>query len=236
MKQLPDTWFCDQPIDFEHKQYVLLDYLQQVREDFSLMKVYPTLGEIGKHMDNMESFRMQQKLVLDRMKKATGFNWQTNEIIYEEAEPTAKLKEVNSIMEYAMSNLSIWKTRGQEIYDRVEKMMKWKTVGIIPGDYVDEGYFMVRLHEKLTLSYRYRVNKLILNNESFWSINLFLVDENNHRFATYENIKNDIIRKNPDLPVPLTFSVETDRFPLEETILPIVKRIGLMRIRRGIYS
>lgn len=235
MKQLSETWFCESPIDLEHKQYVLLDYVQAVKEDFSLFKLYPDLGDIIKHIQNIESFRKQQKFVLERMKKPVGYNWQTNEIIYEDAEPTPQLKEVNDIIDYALPNLNHWRERGQEIYDTVEKLMRWRTIGIIPGEYVDEGYFMIRMDRK-TRSYRYKIEKMIMNQESYWGINLTLVDESNIRFTTYENIKNDIISRYPDLPVPLTMAVETDRFPLEETILPLVKRIGLMRIRRGIYS
>lgn len=236
MKKLQDAWFCESPIDFEHKQYILLDFLQSVKEDFSLLKLYPSLSELGKHIANMETFRIQQKFVLDRLKKPKGFNWQTNEIIYEEAEQSVQLREVNDIIDYAISNLNPVMNRGQALYDRVQTEMRWHTVGIVPTEYVDEGYFMVRSTDFRTSTFRYKVEKIVLDSDSYWGIGLTLVDEDTARFTTYESIKNAIIRRFPEMPVPLTIAVETGDFPMEETILPIIKRVGLMRIRRGIYS
>lgn len=236
MKKLQDTWFCESPIDFEHKQYILLDFLQSVSEDFSLLKLYPSLVELGRQVTNMETFRIQQKFVLNRLRKPKGFNWQTNEIIYEEAEQSVQLKEVNDIIDYAISNLNPVINRGQALYDRVQTEMRWHTVGIVPTEYVDEGYFMVRTTDFKTSTFRYKIEKVIMDSDSYWGINLMLVDEDAARFTTYESIKNSIIRRFPEIPVPLTIAVETGDFPMEETIIPIIKRLGLMRIRRGIYS
>jgi hypothetical protein len=236
MKKLQDAWFCCEPIDFEHKQYILLDFIQSVQEDFSLWKLYPSLGELGRHIGNLEAFRVQQKFVLDRLRKPIGYSWQNNEILYENPEQSLQLREVNDIIDFAISNMNPLMNKGQALYDRVQTEMRWHTIGIVPTEYVDEGYFMIRNDRFHTSSYRYRIEKVISNEDSFWGINLRLVHEDDNRFSTYENIKNIIIRKHPEIPVPLTFAIETNEFPLEETILPIVKRIGLMRIRRGIYS
>ena len=35
MKTLPEYWFVESPIDREHKQYILWDFLKEVKEDFS---------------------------------------------------------------------------------------------------------------------------------------------------------------------------------------------------------
>lgn len=236
MKTLPEYWFVESPIDREHKQYILWDFLKGVKEDFSLLKVYPSLGEILQQITSLETFKMKKKIVQDRVRIIKGFNWSTMEIEYEDINDDT-MAEVDSIVDYSLHTFYEWKRRGSEIYDEVERNMEWRCLGIIPNNYVDEGYFIIRVDQKNIYSFRYEIKKVIIEKESVWGINCRLVDEQvNKKFKTLESVKGELIEKFPDLPVPLTMSIETKSYPMEESILPIVKRLGLIRIRRGIYS
>ena len=40
--RLDTNWILQEPIDLEHKQYVLLDYINKVDKDFDNFKLYPS--------------------------------------------------------------------------------------------------------------------------------------------------------------------------------------------------
>ena len=43
MVNLEETWFYEPPIDFEHKHYLLLQYLSDIDKSYSLLKLSPYL-------------------------------------------------------------------------------------------------------------------------------------------------------------------------------------------------
>lgn len=48
-------WIIKQPIDFEHKEYILLDYLSKIEGDFDNFKIYPAFQELSLHLANIMS-------------------------------------------------------------------------------------------------------------------------------------------------------------------------------------
>jgi hypothetical protein len=54
-------WFLKKPIDFEHKKYVLLDFLKKVDEDFSFGKIYPSFTEVAFQMASVQNFLRNRK-------------------------------------------------------------------------------------------------------------------------------------------------------------------------------
>ena len=47
------NWIFHEPIDFEHKQYVLLGYLQKVQKNLNKLKLYPNFQQISLHLANI---------------------------------------------------------------------------------------------------------------------------------------------------------------------------------------
>lgn len=47
------NWIYTEPIDFEHKQYVLLDYYQKLEKEFDELKLYPSFQDITLHLANI---------------------------------------------------------------------------------------------------------------------------------------------------------------------------------------
>jgi hypothetical protein len=43
-------WVFQEPIDFEHKQYVLLDFLQKMDKQLQNLKLYPNFQQISLHI------------------------------------------------------------------------------------------------------------------------------------------------------------------------------------------
>lgn len=63
-------WLFQEPIDLEHKQYVLLDYLQKLDKNLNSFKLYPQFQEISLHLANISlMIEKGQYLVLNRTLK-----------------------------------------------------------------------------------------------------------------------------------------------------------------------
>lgn len=59
-KMGPD-WIYTQPIDLEHKQYVLLDFLKYCDKKIDKFEVYPTYTELSIHLANLQSISSEYK-------------------------------------------------------------------------------------------------------------------------------------------------------------------------------
>src|SRR3954462_1136002 len=57
MKSLGVNWFIEGSIDFEHKKYILLDYLQEINRHFDKSRLYPNLSDLIFHYNNLLDFR-----------------------------------------------------------------------------------------------------------------------------------------------------------------------------------
>lgn len=56
LNQLPLTWYIESPIDFEHKQYTLLAYLQKVDNSFLLKNLSPHLLHMEKMVVELRNY------------------------------------------------------------------------------------------------------------------------------------------------------------------------------------
>jgi hypothetical protein len=53
MSKLSKDWLTENHIDLEFKQYLLLAYLQEVKENYNSNKIYPYLSELIEHYKNL---------------------------------------------------------------------------------------------------------------------------------------------------------------------------------------
>src|SRR6266436_2543686 len=111
MKALSETWFADGYIDFELKKYTLLAYLQEINKYFNENKLYPQLGDVVFHYNNLVAFRENKKL----------------------------MQELEEIINYAAVTIKKTLQTGVSIYEFVEDKISICPVGIIPLD-IKEGY------------------------------------------------------------------------------------------------
>jgi hypothetical protein len=106
-------------------------------------------------------------------------------------------------------------------------------VGVLPL-YRQEGYLFIRMTLKReTDIYRYRVSFFVHHDEPMTSIETQYLTTWLYAIGnTYEQMKNQLIRHRTDLPNPATWLVELPTFlPVDETILPITKRLLFRQVR-----
>jgi len=61
-KNISPVWFLKEPLDPEHKEYVLLDYLKSISKDLSRENCYSTLREISRIVRVINDFRRNKEI------------------------------------------------------------------------------------------------------------------------------------------------------------------------------
>jgi hypothetical protein len=228
MKQLSETWFAEGYIDFELKKYTLLAYLQEINKHFTENKLYPQLGDVVFHYNNLVAFRENKKFLQEHFpKQLTGIQMQKLQVLYEQMiEDTELMQELEDIINYSAITIKKTLQTGVSIYEFVEDKMNITPIGLIPLD-IKEGYFFLSSgNTKNTRVYHYRLSIFEKHDEKYRSIKTAYVDMWHLGIATtYENIKSDLIKYHKALPNPAVYSIEIDlSFPVDETLLPVAKR------------
>ncbi|MFT4023860.1 MAG: hypothetical protein QM664_08785 [Flavihumibacter sp.] len=228
MKTLSQTWFAEGFIDFELKKYTLLAYLQEINRYFDENRLYPQLGDIIFHYNNIVTLRDNKKMLQEQFpKKLTGIQLEKLQLLYEQViADDSLMEELENIIHFAETAIKGSIRNGAEIYEMVEKSLQIEPVGLVPLDN-KEGYFLLsRSHTRSTQVYHYRLSIFEKHDEQYRAIRTSFLHRTQRSIAnSFENIKVSLIKENKDLPNPAVYTINsTLAFPVEETLLPVAKR------------
>ena len=229
MEKLKHDWLTDGLIDFEYKKYILLSYLQNVKNSFDKTELYPHLADLVHHYQNLVALKEnKESLTKNFPAKAEGLDMKKLEIIYHELiQDDEIMKELGDIIEYAVPMFKNSLEEGKEIYEFVERNCELSPVGLLPL-YVDEGYLFIHTSTSLDTSiYRYQVTLIQQASENYRGIHVSFVEKLTKGIGeTYETLKTGIIKKFKDLPNPATFIIHSKlHFPFTPTLVPVAKRL-----------
>ena len=225
---LSKTWLTENHIDFEYKKYVLLGYLQEVKAHFGLNLLYPDFAELMMHyhdLTNLKENSAQLKSMFPQNMKS--LDMEKLSIQYESIiKDDDMMQEMYAIIDFSLPQLAHYLQEGKKIYDFIESHLKIKPIGIIPLN-KDFGYLFVNNSQNSTFVYEYTITIFQQADVKYRGINCtFLESYNQAICTTYDKIKSDLIKNRSQLPNPATFAIESDlTFPLDETLLPIAKRL-----------
>lgn len=227
MAELSKNWLTEKHIDFEYKKYLLLSYLQDVRNNFNATRLYPWLAELIAHYRSVISVREnKQNLKKYFPQRISGIN-EKGRLSYEHILADDELmSELESIVEYAIPQLQQGVEEGKSIYDVVEEHLFIQPVGIIPLN-PECGYMFLKGGAATTNVYEYQISFFENASEKFKAIHTHFVKSFAQSISTtFNSIKSDMLRENRRLPNPATYAIETEMsLPLEETFLPVAKRM-----------
>lgn len=228
MNSLGLNWFVEGSLDFEHKKYVLLNYLQEINRYFDKTKLYPTLTDLVFHYNNLLDFK-QNKSILQQAfpQRLTNTDIEALKLTYKKiVKDDSSMQEIERIITYALNKMDPAIQIGREIYGFVESRLNIDAIGLVPL-MADNGYFSLRNgSERTNRIYEYQLTIFENKDDVYRGINIKFVDTYEHSIAnTPESIKLTLINQRRHLPNPAVYYVHSDiSFPLEQTLLPVAKR------------
>lgn len=105
MKNISPVWFIKEPIDQEHKEYVLLDYLKELSKNLSSESCYSTLREISRLLRILGNFKSNKAI---EIKSYSNWKPDDKEIIrnfkFDELDDITKAK-ILSIVDNSLETL-----------------------------------------------------------------------------------------------------------------------------------
>lgn len=233
MKKLSENWITEHTLDFEYKKYVLLSWLQNVEQHFKMIQLYPSLGELVNHYRNACGLRNgKQSLENNFPKEIKGIDSEKFRIMTEPVLQNDQImQDIEKILEFSIPHFENSLKGGTELYEEVESGIEVFPIGITPI-YKNEGYVLLRESTNNTRVYQYQVS-IFESAESKWRAlrTEFISNRTNSIASTYESIKTELIHANETLPNPAVFAAESRiPIPVEETFLPLVKRMLIRQI------
>ncbi len=234
MKTLNKNWLTEDLIDFEYKKYVILAYLQDIKEQYDSNILYPFLAEIIEHYRNLKMVKDHAdhiKRMLPRNVKGLDLN--QAKILYEDqSNDDALMRELESIIDYSIPLFFERIMDGKKIYDYVEKQLSMIPVGITPLR-KEEGYLFIQMDALNEINvFQYRFSTIEHSNEQVRRlITRFISSYTVSLSNTYESLKASLIRSHQELPNPAVYVITSPiSVPFAETLLPIAKRFFVTKI------
>lgn len=228
MAHLTANWLTEGWIDFEYKRYLLLSYLQETSKTFGERKLYPRLAELVDHYHQLHIFKeTKQAVARDFPKAISRVDFEQFKIEYRTLfDDPELLKEIDSIVDFALPQIEHNLKLGKQVYEEVEDKLEVFPVGIIPLR-TEEGYFFLAgMANNAVNVYAYTITIFESKQEKYRGINTRLLFSYNTTVSqTYEKVKVQLIKQHKNLPNPATYAVTFKKhFPLAETMLPVAKR------------
>ncbi len=232
MKNLDADWLTKGWIDFEYKQYILLDYLQKVSQQFDRKSLYPVLSDLVFHYNNLISLKENQSLIQEQIpKKLDKIDLKSLKMVYENVQLNDQLmEELQRVVDFALPKFKVHLQKGREVYDWVEQHMEVDTIGLRPI-YDKEGYLFVGTESTSSIKiYRYKLSQIKNSEDHYFALETHLIKEEAVNLANhYGSIKLHLVKEHAELPNPATFLIlSPSKLPYKNTVLPVAERL-LMR-------
>lgn len=228
--KLNPEWMLKEPIDFEFNKYTLLDYLQKCEKGFDNLEIYPDFVEISLHLANLQSLSRENTLLLTDKK----FESPDDEILLKELfpkKPRELSKEEESELEKTLKfsgpklfdSFNTAKSIWNMAYDNLEISLKKNKDNLNDG----KGYvFFYRKSEDIVYVWEFEIKrkkKESFSNKTYITeifkgppsdLTLTSIIENNSKWKDIEKSKK----------YPIFEARCQQNFPMEQTLIPILKR------------
>jgi hypothetical protein len=237
MESLKENWLTEGLIDFEYKKYQILAYLAKVKSSFGRVELYPFMSDLVFHYRNLVSLKESKTLLSDSFPtELSPESLQKLELSYRKIiEDDTIMREIESIVEFALPEFKHSLDEGAQIYDYVESHCEISPVGLT-SLYSNEGYlFISQPPQKETDVYRYQVTIFEQSNESLRGIHMKFMRTTSRTISnSYEQIKLQLIREFSALPNPAAYAIISKlKFPYSQTLMPVAKRLLIKHISKA---
>jgi hypothetical protein len=225
------NWVFQEPVDFEHKQYILLGYLQKIEKELNDFKLYPNFQLLSLHLANINLVLQKgQYLSLTKKLKEKDEEILLSDLVSQEIPPMTG-QEILEL--YRISNSSSEKL--QNFFDHA------KAILVLVNDSISltvlnnskkieskQGLFIIKNKEKNYL-YEFVIKEIKKN---FPDVKCYIkkiceIENQEITPELFEN-KKTLIKNLSSEEVHrelILFKVNhDDNFPFNETLIPLTKR------------
>jgi hypothetical protein len=117
-------WYCQTPLDFEHKNYLLLQYLKSVDDSYSNHILSPYLLWTEKLVKELQEFTTKTKFLETNLKKEIeSVDLIHMKIVRKEISKNDEIKIVFEIVEYSTPLLSSKIKLGYKLLDKYPQIL-----------------------------------------------------------------------------------------------------------------
>lgn len=234
MDSLKHDWLTEGLIDYEYKKYILLAYLKDVGKRFNQSELYPFMTDLIFHYRNLIKVRESKKLMYDSFPETLSkADFNKLRLTYDKiVNDDDVMQQIEEIISFAIPKMKGMLEEGKELYEFVEENINLEPVGLSPI-YSDEGYLFINQDASNDVAiYRYQMTFFEHSEEKYRSMSTeFLMNQMRGLSKTYEKIKVELTKQFTELPNPATYlAVSKLKFPLNETVLPVAKRMLVREI------
>ncbi len=225
------NWVFQEPIDFEHKQYVLLDFLQKMDKQLQNLKLYPNFQQISLHLASISLITEKgQYLTLNRTLKDPDDEILISDLIANNLPLFTKddILEIYKVCVFSNDRIKDFFNQAKALWDvandsiSIEPIQNIKNIEPKQGLFyiADNGgnhlyEFVIKPIKKGVIETKCIIKKICSCNEDEFEKKILEIKR-----PLIKNIKNPDTYKNLIL-----FKVHhTNQFPFKETLLPIAKR------------
>ncbi len=117
-------WYCQTPLDFEHKNYLLLQYLKSVDDSYSNHILSPYLLWTEKLVKELQEFTTKTKFLETNLKKEIeSVDLSHMKIVRKEISKNDEIKIVFEIVEYSTPLLNSKIKLGYKLLDKYPQIL-----------------------------------------------------------------------------------------------------------------
>ena len=225
------NWLFQEPIDLEHKQYVLLNYLQKLDKNLNSFKLYPQFQEISLHLASINLLiEKGQILTLNRTLKDPDDEILISDLIPVDCPLLSKedILEVYQICKYSSTKLTDYFNHAKAIWDIVNDTVSIDPVQNSKNIDPKQGLFFLDYKSK-TYLYEFIVKPIKKDAvETKCHIKRICECPKGNFDEKLKEVKKPLIKNLQDPKVHsklIVFRINhNDNHPLKETLIPIAKR------------
>jgi len=219
-------WLEKGPLDLEYKQYRLLAYLKEVDTDWNQYLLYPHLSNVVEY-NRLLNLISKNKTEIEELfpKDIVGIDLDTKKLIYEvKDQPNISMGEdIQEIIDWGIKRLDEYSQIGIIIYEDIAEDIHVNRIGL-ESNVKDEGYII--FFDETVNIYYFNIGKILIDvNGGKYLFTKKIKEFKRKSFQTPNDVKLELLKEGKHLSIPDFYSVEGHRpYPLEETVLPMVKR------------
>jgi len=228
--QLNPEWMLKEPIDFEYNKYTLLDYIQKCEQRFNNLELYPDFVELSLHLANIQTLVKENKVFLTNKK----FEFPDDEILLRDLLPkdTRELNEEeeteldktirysgNKLLEVFNLGKSIWSLAFQNVDVYIRKNKENVAKG--------HGYSFYYKKDSNTLfvwEYYVKKQKSSIHNTKLIFKEIYKGEPNDNTLIQIIENYSSFNQTNFYKDIPIFETTSYHNFPMEQTLIPIMKR------------